>query len=130
MPYVTGHKYRVHWRRGLDFDQMQFEVSERWETTDKNILFNMNFTETREAVNFTTEYGGGEQIMDKTLITRKGSEIESGDNWIRNETEIREIDFVVNGRNPDRREIRMQGLKCISGKCTLDAVEEVELEEG
>ena len=22
MPYVTGHKYRVHWRRGLDFDQM------------------------------------------------------------------------------------------------------------
>jgi len=22
MPYVTGHKYRIHWNRGLDFDQM------------------------------------------------------------------------------------------------------------
>lgn len=22
VPYVTGHKYRVHWRRGLDFDRM------------------------------------------------------------------------------------------------------------
>jgi len=30
MPYVTGHRYRVHWERGLDFDQMDFEVSERW----------------------------------------------------------------------------------------------------
>jgi len=20
MPYVTGHRYRVHWRRGLDFE--------------------------------------------------------------------------------------------------------------
>ena len=22
MPYVTGHRYRVHWRRGLDFEEM------------------------------------------------------------------------------------------------------------
>lgn len=21
VPYVTGHKYRVHWRRGLDFER-------------------------------------------------------------------------------------------------------------
>ena len=30
MPFVTGHKYRIHWRRGLDFDEMRFQVSERW----------------------------------------------------------------------------------------------------
>lgn len=30
MPYVTGHKYRVHWGEGLDFEWMNVEVSERW----------------------------------------------------------------------------------------------------
>ena len=30
MPYVTGHKYRLHWQRGLDFELMRMEVSERW----------------------------------------------------------------------------------------------------
>jgi len=39
MPYVTGHSYRIHWRRGLDFDTMFFELSERWEATDKTINF-------------------------------------------------------------------------------------------
>lgn len=69
-PYVTGHKYRVHWRRGLDFERMQFEVSERWEPTDLNTFFNLNFTETREAVNFTTEYGAGYQIYNESMIDR------------------------------------------------------------
>ena len=64
------------------------------------------------------------------MIDKSSTAIETGDNWIRNETDIREINFVVNGRNPDRSEIRMQGLKCISGTCTLESVEEVELEEG
>ena len=40
------------------------------------------------------------------------------------------IQFVVNGKNPDKNEILFEGLRCISGSCTLDAVEEVELEEG
>ena len=29
MPYVTGHKYRVHWQRGLDFEEMRMEVTYR-----------------------------------------------------------------------------------------------------
>ncbi len=39
VPYVTNHRYRVHWRRGLDFNLMNFERSERWETTDLNTFF-------------------------------------------------------------------------------------------
>ena len=31
MPYVTGHRYRSHWGEGLDFERMDFELSERWE---------------------------------------------------------------------------------------------------
>ena len=57
MPYVTGHNYRIHWRRGLDWEKMSFELSERWESTDLTIGFQTNFTETREAVNFTSMYG-------------------------------------------------------------------------
>lgn len=34
MPFVTGHRYRVHWAEGLDFERMFVEVSERWEQTD------------------------------------------------------------------------------------------------
>ena len=30
MPYVTGHRYRIHWGSGLDFTRMKVEVSERW----------------------------------------------------------------------------------------------------
>lgn len=60
IPFVTGHKYRVHWAEGLDFTQMKVELSEPWTTSDLGVEFNMNFTEVREAVNFTYDYGAGE----------------------------------------------------------------------
>jgi hypothetical protein len=53
MPYVTGHRYRIHWGAGLDFTEMRVEVSERWEEDDEDIYFNTNFTDTREAINVT-----------------------------------------------------------------------------
>ena len=90
----------------------------------------MNFTETREAVNITTNYGSGEQIMNYTMITKMTADLETGDNAIFNDTETREINFVVNGKNPDKNEILFEGLRCISGVCTLDDIEELELEEG
>ena len=34
IPMITGHRYRIHWESGLDFDSMKLEVSERWEPTD------------------------------------------------------------------------------------------------
>ena len=34
MPFVTGHRYRLHWESGLDFDKMYVWASEKWETTD------------------------------------------------------------------------------------------------
>ena len=60
MPFVTNHRYRIHWESGLDFDTMKMEMSERWQATDQNIYLVFNFTETREAVNITTDYGSGE----------------------------------------------------------------------
>ena len=96
MPYVTGHKYRIHWRRGLDFDYMRYELSERGEPTDKNIFFQTNFTETRTALKFVA---GGTLIPNNTLTTKAVADLENGDNLVRNDTATRLIDFVVNGRN-------------------------------
>jgi hypothetical protein len=71
MPYVTGHRYRLHWEAGLDFDSMKIEISERWAEADLPINLVFNFTEKREAINITTNYGGAGkvQIENNTLST-------------------------------------------------------------
>jgi hypothetical protein len=89
-----------------------------------------NFTESREAVNITTDYGGGEQIHDKTLIDKSTLDLTSGDNWVRNETEIRTFELVINGKDESNKYLHVRPLECISGTCQLDDVDEVELEEG
>ena len=30
VPFVTNHKYKIHWRHGLDFTSMKFDLSSRW----------------------------------------------------------------------------------------------------
>ena len=30
MPFVTNHRYRIHWESGMDFDTMKLSMSERW----------------------------------------------------------------------------------------------------
>lgn len=84
----------------------------------------MNFTETREAVNFTSN---GQQIMNETII-KPTTELESGDNIVYNDTETREIMFAVTGKNQAKRKIQMQGLRCISGTCPLPGIEIVPME--
>lgn len=71
MPFITGHRYRLHWEAGLDFDKMKIEISEMWADTDKDVNLVFNFTEKREAVNITTNYGGSGsvQIANNTLST-------------------------------------------------------------
>jgi hypothetical protein len=45
VPFVTGHKYRVHWGEGLDFEKMLMEQSEQWEEGDRTIQFVSNHTD-------------------------------------------------------------------------------------
>lgn len=89
-----------------------------------------NFTESREAINITTGYGKGEQIPYDTMTVKTSSSYETGDNWVRNETDPREFEFVVNGKNPDNENLLIEALECISGVCALEEIIEVELEEG
>jgi len=30
VPFVTGHRYKAHWRFGIDFSTMKVEVSPEW----------------------------------------------------------------------------------------------------
>ena len=54
IPWVTGHKYKIHWENGIDFVNMKVEVSPRWEVADQPIFFVHNFTDVREEFNVTT----------------------------------------------------------------------------
>ena len=54
----------------------------------------------------------------------------SGDNWVRNETEIRTFELVINGKDESNKRLHVWPLECISGSCTLDSIDEVELEDG
>ena len=130
MPFVTGHKYRLHWESGLDFDKMQVEISERWKPTDLDTFFVFNYTESREAVNFTNNYGNkpSVQIANGTLETKAPADYVSGDNLVKNHTDIRTFEFVVNGKAPANRLLKVQPLMCITGVCALAAVEEKKLE--
>jgi len=47
-----------------------------------------------------------------------------------NDTAIREFEWAINGKNPEKDLMRMTGLKCLTGVCDLTVVEEVELEAG
>lgn len=47
VPFVTGHKYKTHWRYGLDFTKMQIDLSPKWTITDKNVYLVFNFTDVR-----------------------------------------------------------------------------------
>ena len=70
VPYVTGHKYKVHWRYGLDFTQMQVDLSSRWEENDKNVYLVMNFTDVRAKVEFLAN---GKDVIENRTLTNKTS---------------------------------------------------------
>jgi hypothetical protein len=107
------------------------EVSERWQPEDKSIFFNTNYTDFREGMNITTGYGNGYQIQEGGL--RKNGELnldlkdidaslESGENAFNGTYPTdygREFNFIINGKNPDRNRLRIEGLRCIEGKCPV-----------
>lgn len=49
---------------------------------------------------------------------------------MRNDTDIRTFQFVINGREESNKSLLVEPLECITGVCLLEEVIEVELEEG
>lgn len=46
-PVVTGHKYKLHWGSGLDWTNMQMDISEMWTPNDLDTYLRINFTDAR-----------------------------------------------------------------------------------
>jgi hypothetical protein len=42
---------------------------------------------------------------------------------------VREFEFVINGENPERSDLLLEGLRCISGECPLENVDTVPIEK-
>jgi len=68
--------------------------------------------------------------MDETMIDKSTKDLITGDNWVRNDTDIRTFELVVNGKEESTNYLKVRPLECIHGVCVLEGVVEVELEEG
>lgn len=73
----------------------------------------MNFTDVRAKVDVIT---GGDTIENMTLVNKTKTKWQTGDNVIYNDTEVRQIHFVVNGKNSTRNSIKLVGYRCV-GSC-------------
>jgi hypothetical protein len=106
-PFVTGHKYKIHWSSGLDFEVLDVMLSENWVEGDKSVYFVHNFTDSRE--NITVELnndntdGWVEARNDSIAYLESGWK--NGQNVVYNETDEdiwwggRALHFIVNGHN-------------------------------
>lgn len=99
-PIVTGHKYKFHYRNtGVDWDQMQIQLSERWVDTDKPVYLFNNFTDVRAQIDVKV----GDKLVTNGTLTNfdvKTAVYQTGYNMLYNWTETkREFHFVLTGKN-------------------------------
>ena len=100
-------------------------MSTRWEASDKDIKMVFNFTEQREAVNITTNFGGAGSVQIENNTLAAGTK--SGDYQLRNATEVREFEILLNGKDKTREKLLVRPLECILGQCPIEAVEDINL---
>ena len=50
-PFVTGHKYKIHWgQTGIDWEKLKVVISERWEEADNAVWLVSNHTDIRAKI--------------------------------------------------------------------------------
>jgi hypothetical protein len=126
-PFVTGHKYKIHWgNTGIDFEGLTVVLSEKWEETDKALWLVHNYTDVRsnitlydKSANITYEnntISGTDLSLPDTFTT--GQNVHYEDN------NTREFHFVINGKglNGNEKVLNLAGIRC-SGSCVEEIVE-------
>ena len=83
MPYVTKHKYKVHWEYGLDFTSMELDITTRWQKSDSDLYLIFNFTDERGRVDVIT---GNLTVPNATLLHKPEYLWQTGDNLVLNDT--------------------------------------------
>lgn len=109
-PFITGHKYKIHFgKTGLDWDQAQFQLSDRWVPEDKSIYFVHNFTDQRATIDsyvagkMLNEYKGeGEEKKTTNVIAAAEADQKLGQSILFPEDEVREFHFVANAKGTKR----------------------------
>ena len=130
-PFVTGHKYKIHWANtGIDFQTMTIERSERMQESDMPIYLIHNFTDVRALMDVT--YGAGKSVKfgNNTLPSTNIDDPNflTGQNVFHNETNKR-FQMVVNGKNNtdlNNRNIRITASRCIGSCLAVVAIKATE----
>lgn len=75
----------------------------------------MNFTQKREAINFTSLYGEGTIYQSGTLLTTMADALVTGMNVLYNSSLVKESHYIVNGQGQaiGDQQIKMVGIECI-----------------
>jgi len=90
---VTGHKYKIHWSTGIEFEKMNLDIAENWEMTDKPIELVFNHTEERVSINVT--YEG--TLMPNETGAFDETALSTGMN--KHRWSDRELDLVITGND-------------------------------
>jgi hypothetical protein len=127
VPFVTGHKYYVRWEHGLDFEEMTLErIPWLWHQSDLNIELVFPHYDVREAVEIKDNTG---YIHPNNTIGDESNRpfLSIGDNVVYNQTDVREINLIINGKNETISKFVMTGIRCI-GDCVEEIADDVEEE--
>lgn len=89
-PFVTGHKYKIHFgMTGLNFENLEITMSERWKNTDKPIYLSHNFSDVRAAIDVIVD---GVDLTLNDTIPASEADWATGQNLVLNITDLANTD--------------------------------------
>lgn len=92
---------------------MQVTLSPHWNPNDKDLYLIHNFTDVRAKFDFLT---GNDNIKNLTLLSTNSTVRQTGANVVYNDTSVRQVHFILNGKNATRNPMVIVGNKC-DGPC-------------
>ena len=104
---------------GLDYEKLQFDLSEKWEEWDEPIYLVHNWTDVRQAIEFRVGVDGDKNgyIMPNNSIAANKADWRLGQNVVYNETAIRETHFIVSGKNQSGHPYEEQTVYQVGSRC-------------
>ena len=110
-PFVTGEIYNLHWRLGLDWEQITIESTNLYQPQDHPIYLQFNYTDERD-----TFVSNGSQIPIASLPSDPKTSVEPFGTWANNAS-TNQFLVIFTGTESDEtseteRLLYMEGLRC------------------